>query len=70
MSKPPPTKHEDKLHRWIDRTWYWCGKLTGGKCEKCQHQGKDCGVNLPNKRRKFNNNKSNEYKDDKDKPDN
>jgi hypothetical protein len=29
--------------KYKERTWYWCGKLTGGKCEKWRaHSPKDC----------------------------
>jgi hypothetical protein len=29
--------------KYRERTWYWCGKLTGGKCEKWRaHSPKDC----------------------------
>jgi hypothetical protein len=40
----PPPKGDDKREgKYKDHTWYWCGKDTGGKCEKWRaHKPKEC----------------------------
>lgn len=39
----PAASEANKTKTWKDFTWYWCGKLTGGKCERYrQHSGPDC----------------------------
>ena len=48
--KPPdwmfiePTANEQwKSKTWKNKQWYWCGKITGGYCERYRlHRGKDC----------------------------
>ena len=48
--KPPdwmfiePTANEQwKSKTWKNKQWYWCGKVTGGYCERYRiHRGKDC----------------------------
>ncbi|KAI2497135.1 hypothetical protein MHU86_17396 [Fragilaria crotonensis] len=51
-SWPPPKPGEKKVAKFKDYTWYWCGKDTGGTCEKWRaHKPKDCrgGAPPPNK---------------------
>jgi hypothetical protein len=39
----PPPKGDKKEATWKDQKWYWCGKDTGGKCEKWRrHTPKEC----------------------------
>lgn len=39
----PPPKGDKKEATWKDQKWYWCGKDTGGKCEKWRrHLPKEC----------------------------
>jgi len=39
----PAPKGDKKEAKYKDQTWYWCGKDTGGKCEKWRrHSPKEC----------------------------
>ena len=39
----PPKDTLQKPKTWKDFQWFWCGKSTGGKCERYrQHQGSEC----------------------------
>ena len=39
----PPPKGDKKEATYKDQKWYWCGKDTGGKCEKWRrHSPKEC----------------------------
>ena len=46
-----PKQREKKDDKFKGHTWYWCGKDTGGKCEKWRaHKPKECkglGVDAP-----------------------
>ena len=43
LTKPPKESEKDKTIAWNGMTWHWCGKATGGKCERWRcHKGKDC----------------------------
>ncbi|KAI2512052.1 hypothetical protein MHU86_2340 [Fragilaria crotonensis] len=52
-SWPPPKGDEKKEASFNDQTWYWCGKDTGGKCEKWRvHKPKEClGAAAPTAKR-------------------
>lgn len=52
-SWPPPKGDEKKEASFDDQTWYWCGKDTGGKCEKWRrHKPKEClGAAAPTAKR-------------------
>ena len=41
--QPPKQEDVNKSRDWNNRTWWWCGELTGGKCERYrQHKGTNC----------------------------
>ena len=43
MFQAPPTGDAHKTKTWKDYAWHWCGKSTGGKCERYrQHSGSEC----------------------------
>ena len=45
---PPLNQEKFKPKTWLERQWYWCGKSTGGKCEKWrQHKPTACGQFTP-----------------------
>jgi hypothetical protein len=50
---PQPKGDEKKERKFNDQTWYWCGKDTGGKCEKWRvHKPKECmGAAAPGAKR-------------------
>lgn len=44
MSQEPAQDQLTKPRKWMNELWYWCGKKTGGKCEKYRkHQPSQCG---------------------------
>ena len=43
LKKAPKPGDHTKTIDWNGMKWHWCGKLTGGTCEKWRcHRGKDC----------------------------
>jgi hypothetical protein len=45
---PPPKPGEKKVAKFKEFTYYWCGKDTGGTCEKWRaHKPKDCRGGAP-----------------------
>ena len=44
MTQEPAKDRLTKPREWKNELWYWCGKKTGGKCEKyCKHKPSACG---------------------------
>ena len=44
MTQEPSKDQLTKPKTWMNELWYWCGKKTGGKCEKYRkHQPSQCG---------------------------
>ena len=44
MSQEPAKDQLTKPKTWMNELWYWCGKKTGGKCEKFRkHKPSECG---------------------------